>query len=410
MDRQRRTVQRIAVAVARATIALTVVACGASPISGHPEGQNCTVPGVTDKEVKIGFLYPATGPLADGFHAFRAGVDARLSAANADGGVNGRTLSYTWRDDASDPATNLVSARALINDDGVFGIIETTGAATGSAPFLHEQGIPVTGLALEPVWGADDNMFTHLSFASPGSITTWGDYAVSQGGRTAFILRTAFSETMRTIAENVSTSLRTAGVRIAGSADVSPSASPTSLGAQIKASGADTLIALTAPDALDQALIGARNAGVPLKVTLSFSPGYDQSLLQKYGRQLAGTSYFLEYTPFELDTPAHWEFLRAMNMYAPQLQPPVQGGALSGWISADMMIRGLQEAGICPTRQQFIHGLRAVRDYNANGLLPAPLDMATNAGQLNTCLSFVKVSDDGTRFNPEPTARCGRKI
>ncbi|WP_239334963.1 ABC transporter substrate-binding protein, partial [Frankia sp. CiP3] len=132
-------------------------------------------------------------------------------------------------------------------------------------------------------------------------------------------------------------------------------------------------------------------------------------LLQKYGRQLAGTSYFLGTTPFELDAPAHREFLHAMDMYAPQLQPSTNGGALSGWISADMMIRGLQEAGGCPTRQQFIHGFRAVRDYNANGLLPAPLDMTASFGQMNKCLSFVKVTDDGTRFTPE-ASRCGNRI
>ncbi|WP_239395093.1 ABC transporter substrate-binding protein, partial [Frankia sp. CiP3] len=169
-----------------------------------------------------------------GFHAFRAGVDARLGTVNAAGGVNGRTLSYSWRDDASDPATNLASARSLINDDGVFGIIETTGVATGSASFLHDQGIPVIGPALEPAWTADDNMFTYLSFIGPGSITTWGDYTISQGGRTAFILRTAFSETMRSIAEKVSASLRAVGVRVASSIEVSPSVDVDRLGAQIK--------------------------------------------------------------------------------------------------------------------------------------------------------------------------------
>jgi ABC-type branched-subunit amino acid transport system substrate-binding protein len=389
---------------------LTVIACGTSQTSGSTEGKNCAVPGVTAKEIKIGFLYPDTGSLSGGFHAFRAGVDARLGAANAGGGVAGRSLSYTWRDDASNPATNLAGARALINDDGAFGIIETTGAATGSAAFLHDREIPVTGSGLEPAWTANDNMFTYLSFMGSGSVSTWGDYTVSQGGHTAFILKTAFSETMRTIGEKVGASLRAVGVRVTGAAEISPAADQTNIVNQIKASGADTLVALASPETLDQAVVAARRAGVSLRVAMSFSPGYDQNLLQKYGQGIAGTSYFLGTTPFELNTPAHREFLQAMSMYAPQLQPATNSGALSGWISADMMVRGLQEAGTCPTRQQFIRGFRAVKDYNANGLLPVPIDMTANFGQMNACLMFVKVNDDGTHFAPEPSARCGRRI
>ncbi|WP_239381801.1 ABC transporter substrate-binding protein, partial [Frankia sp. CIT1] len=117
MDRQRRTAQRVAVAVVSAAVALTTAACGTSQPTNSRASKDCAVPGVTANEIKIGLLYPDTGPLAGGFHAFRAGVDARLGTVNAAGGVNGRTLSYSWRDDASDPATNLASARSLINDD-----------------------------------------------------------------------------------------------------------------------------------------------------------------------------------------------------------------------------------------------------------------------------------------------------
>ncbi|WP_131747340.1 ABC transporter substrate-binding protein [Frankia sp. Cppng1_Ct_nod] len=410
MARKYRTSRWTAVAFASAAVALTVAACGTAHDDTSRGNGNCATPGVTANEIKVGLLYPSSGAASGSYNAVRAGVEARLDAANTAGGVNGRRLSYLWQDDASVSETNLAGAQKLINDDQVFGIIETTTVAKGSATFLHDHGIPVTGIALEPVWTVNDNMFTFVNFVGPGSISTWGDFVTAQGGRTALILKGAFDEALSDTAEKMGASLRSAGVRVVGTVDVSPQADPVRLGAQIRNSGADTLVGLLGPETFDQAVIGARNAGVPLKVAMSFSPGYDRNLLWKYGRQIAGTSYFLDYAPFELDTSGHRAFLNAVGRYAPELQPPAQGGALSGWISADMMIRGLQTVGSCPTRGQFIRGLRAVGDYSADGLLPVALDMTRSFGQMNTCFTFVKVSDDGTRFGSEPTARCGHRI
>jgi branched-chain amino acid transport system substrate-binding protein len=48
-----------------------------------------------------------------------------------------------------------------------------------------------------------------------------------------------------------------------------------------------------------------------------------------------------------------------------------------GYLNADLMIKGLQEAGQNPTRQSFITNLRQVTNSNAGGLLPTPADFKT---------------------------------
>ena len=90
----------------------------------------------------------------------------------------------------------------------------------------------------------------------------------------------------------------------------------------------------------------------------------------------------------------------AIAKYAPQLQPAANEIALIGWLDTDLLLRGLQAAGPCPTRQSFITDLRAVHDFNGGGLLTSPVDLTTSFGRLTTCYSFVKVSDQGTRFVP----------
>jgi branched-chain amino acid transport system substrate-binding protein len=51
-------------------------------------------------------------------------------------------------------------------------------------------------------------------------------------------------------------------------------------------------------------------------------------------------------------------------------------GEYTGYLSADLMATGLQDAGVNPTRQSFITNLRKVTDYTAGGILPSPTSFA----------------------------------
>ncbi|ABW13752.1 conserved hypothetical protein [Parafrankia sp. EAN1pec] len=115
--------------------------------------------------------------------------------------------------------------------------------------------------------------------------------------------------------------------------------------------------------------------------------------------------------PFELNLPAHQTFISAMARYAHETQPMQQQSAVYGWISADLYLRGLQDAGECPTREGFMNALHAVHDYEAGGLLSSKVDFATNIGQLSTCYQFVQISQDGKEFIPlNPSQRCGSRL
>jgi hypothetical protein len=97
-----------------------------------------------------------------------------------------------------------------------------------------------------------------------------------------------------------------------------------------------------------------------------------------------------------------------MRKYSPHLDPAADQVALTGWIVTDMALAGLDRAGPCPTRAEFIAALRALDDYDADGLLAAPVDFEAGFGQLTTCYSFVRVTPDGTAFEiVGPVPYCG---
>nr|WP_261569190.1 ABC transporter substrate-binding protein [Frankia gtarii] len=402
--------RRVLVGLLGLVVALGAVGCRVSG-NERPATPRCAEPGVTPDSVRLGLLYPDTGNAASLFAPFRAGVDARLGVANEAGGVGGRQVQYTWRDDASNPAGNEAGARELVRTDRVFGIIESTSVASGSAAYLHGGRIPVTGTSLEAAWTQNDNMFSYSNMISDGpSVTTWGAFVAERGGRNAIIAQSAFSATSVTMADKLALSLQAAGIRVVGRVDATGPIDIPGIGEKVRASGADVLVGAVTGAAFGQVVVGARAARANLRVILS-PVSYDQRLLKVFGPVLAGLYTFVDYQPFEMGAPAHQRFLAAMLKYAPQVSPPAQQAALSGWISADMFLRGLAAAGPCPSREAFIRGLRGLKGYDADGLLPAPIDFSSHFGQINRCYTFLQVAADAKHFELVPPApRCGDEI
>nr|MDT0664757.1 ABC transporter substrate-binding protein [Micromonospora sp. DSM 115978] len=163
--------------------AATSVACAAQGIDTASADADCQSPGVTEDSVEVGLLYPDSGTLAGAFNGARAGFDARIGLANANGGVNGRLIEYQWRDDEGDPPTNLAMSEELVMQEEVFAILQSSTVASGSAQYLDDNGVPVIGLAVEPEWSDHNNMFAFsYSFTEGESVDTFGNFLRAQGG------------------------------------------------------------------------------------------------------------------------------------------------------------------------------------------------------------------------------------
>ncbi|MCK9875899.1 ABC transporter substrate-binding protein [Frankia sp. Ag45/Mut15] len=357
----------------------------------------CSSPGVDDHQIDLGVIYPQSGPASGIFGAVRAGVDARLGAVNAAGGIHGRRVVYQWRDDQGTAPTNTAAARALVEQRHVFGIIELSVAGSASTDYLAREGVPVTGTAYGQVW------------ANNVAVDTQGRFVQEQGGRRAVILHTALSQAVSNSAASYARSLTAAGVRVLDTITYTGGIDdPAAVGRRIAASGADTVVGVLAPRDLVTLVDAVRGGGYPLKVVLS-AAGYDHQLLRTVGSRMAGISIPVFYRPFELGGRGVEAYVDAMRRYAPQVAEPEQDTAVAAYISTDMFLRGLQLAGTCPTRAGFTAALRTLNSYDADGLI-SPMSLRSVAAQTNSCYSFVQANVTGDGFVVVEPNLCGQEL
>src|SRR5215469_8725832 len=100
-------------------------------------------PGVTDTEIKIGNTGPYSGPLANG-SPFPLSEKAYFEMINAQGGINGRKITWISYDDGYTPPKTVEMTRKLVEEDEVLFIAGSVGTPTNSAVwhYMNEKKVP----------------------------------------------------------------------------------------------------------------------------------------------------------------------------------------------------------------------------------------------------------------------------
>src|SRR5215472_516600 len=113
--------------------------------SGSAGAQTSSAPGVTSNSITVGTISTQTGTLASNFSSLIYGERAYFDYINAQGGVNGRKISYQYAlDDGGSPTTFNQLANTLINQDHVFAVTGV-GTAFFSPSLFVQSGIPTYG-------------------------------------------------------------------------------------------------------------------------------------------------------------------------------------------------------------------------------------------------------------------------
>ncbi|OHV27844.1 amino acid-binding protein [Parafrankia colletiae] len=354
----------------------------------------CTGPGVTPDAVKIGFVVSDSGVGAEAFAAARAGMDARIGAANTAGGVHGRRVEYAWRDDGGQPQQASQVTQELVQQESVFGLVAVTVALSEAMSRLAEEQVPVVGFAVEPGWAEHQNMISDTYSASPETV---GRYIQATGGEKVALVTTGTAQTTVDSAAQYAGALQSIGLTVTATIPFSAAAdSPAQVVARIKSSGADSLLALSGPGDIATIVSTARATGVNIGTVVGLS-GYDQQLITAMGSQLSGVSFPVYFRPFEAGGPAIERYRESMAKFAPESGNSDQQFAMFAYIYADLFLRGLELAGPCPSREGFISALRGLSDFDAGGLV-TPVDLGKNIGKPAACNAFVQINETGTAF------------
>lgn len=109
-------------------------------------------PGVTSDSIALGQSTTLSGPLGDLGQEVLKGSKAYFDALNARGGVNGRKIVLTSKDDAYDAKKTVENVEAFINGGETFALFGTFGTPNNEAliPVALKAGLPV----LVPYTGA----------------------------------------------------------------------------------------------------------------------------------------------------------------------------------------------------------------------------------------------------------------
>jgi branched-chain amino acid transport system substrate-binding protein len=105
------------VSLIAAALALTAGVASAGPAAD---------PGVSSKEIVIGGTIPLSG-IAASYASVGRGAEAYFKSINAQGGVNGRKITYKYLDDQYNPSTTVQATRQLVQQEKVFAIFNSLG-------------------------------------------------------------------------------------------------------------------------------------------------------------------------------------------------------------------------------------------------------------------------------------------
>jgi branched-chain amino acid transport system substrate-binding protein len=99
--------------------------------------------GVTDTEIKIGNIMPYSGP-ASAYGVIGKTEQAYFNKINAEGGINGRKITFVSYDDGYSPPKTVEQARKLVESDEVLLIFNSLGTPPNSAiqKYMNAKKVP----------------------------------------------------------------------------------------------------------------------------------------------------------------------------------------------------------------------------------------------------------------------------
>jgi branched-chain amino acid transport system substrate-binding protein len=133
------------------------VACALALALGSPAFA-ADAPGVTAAEVKVGGIFPFSGP-ASSIGLVGRGILAYVQSINDRGGINGRKINYIAYDDAYSPPKAVEHARKLVESDEVAFMFSQLGTPGNSATakYLISKGVPAIAIV------SGSNKFTNVT-------------------------------------------------------------------------------------------------------------------------------------------------------------------------------------------------------------------------------------------------------
>ena len=339
--------------------------------SGPAAAQSGGRPGVTPTTINVGGLAGITNPVGQPYASGFDGVQAYFDYVNARGGAFGHKFKIVARlDDESRASQDVLAARTLVEEKHVFAVIPVVTQIFDAATYLAQKGVPTFGWNINAEWDLGPNLFgekgSYICFTCPNPAPAF--IGKELGLHTVAILAYSAPSSV-TCAEGEAAGFEKYGFNVAVM-DTSLPFGFTDLGSdvdQMKSKGVQlvaTCMDIGGEVNIAQAL---RRAG--LNDVKFYAPeGYDPATLAKYGNELNGMYFVIDFWPFE-----DARYSKSMQLFMRQmraLHKPINEQALAGWIDADLLYKGIKKAGPNFTQRSVVDAINTFNGYTADGLRP----------------------------------------
>ena len=335
----------------------TTASSGTSAPSATSAPSGGSAPGVTSTTIKVGLITALTGVTSSNEADTPDGAMARIDAQNAAGGVNGRQILLVTVDDQSTTAGDATAAQVLVQQKGVFAVMGYSSFLFASTKYLQQQGMPVTGTAFDgPEWGMEpySNMFS----ANPPASTPYNGRALHLGLHREVLQADRGDQAGRLRLRDLAIGDQRHQGHLRGSAPSGVSqcyanysvpfgtVDFTADALALKSAGCNGAVTAFV-DSSDLAFAtSVRQSGNPVKI-LNYT-GYDQQTLATAATRAAYNGvYFSNQILFDKSNPAIAQMYANMEKYIPHFNPNTipDFGLFGGYLTADLMIKGLEVAG-----------------------------------------------------------------
>jgi branched-chain amino acid transport system substrate-binding protein len=122
---------------------LSAAALAATLMGGTAFAQKKYDTGATDTEIKIGNINPYSGP-ASSYGVIGKTIDAYFKKINAEGGINGRKITFISYDDGYSPPKAVEQVRKLVESDEVLLVFQPLGTPGNTAiqRYMNQKKVP----------------------------------------------------------------------------------------------------------------------------------------------------------------------------------------------------------------------------------------------------------------------------
>ncbi|MDZ7733343.1 MAG: ABC transporter substrate-binding protein [Acidimicrobiia bacterium] len=389
-----------------AALALVASACGNSPSGeagdddgGGADGDDGAVtvdqPGVTDDTIRVGGVASVTNPLGGNYGDVFAGAQAYFDMVNSEGGVHGRQIDLvSERDDQV--ASNQAEVQGLLAQDDIFAAVPMASLLFTGADLLVEENVPTFGWNINPEFGGPENLYgekgSFICFTCPHPLVPW--FADENGLENVAVLAYGNSAQSAECAEGYVASFAEFGDAEVVFEDTSLAFGVPDMKGQVREmANRDVDLVLTCMDQTGVNTLAEDMNEEGLDAIQYLPNAYDPDFVEEFGDVFEGSFVAIEFWPFEVTEDAP-EGMADYLRWTEETGAPRNEISMAGWLSAQLFVTGLREAGPDFTRQKVIDSLNELDSWTADGLLPG-VDWTIEHTEENpeSCFALVEIVD-----------------